>query len=108
FIARASEAMGQPIEILSGEKPLGPPESITIMRDEKGIPSAAIAHSGRTFSFSVLNVGSPFKSGSSVNLIGAEKVGSRLKTYHVQLVISDDRNSATLKLLAQRNPATEV
>ncbi len=68
FIARATAAVGEKVEIFFGEQPPGRPDSITVLHDETGRPSMAVAKHGDTFSFSVLNVQSPFKSKAAMNL----------------------------------------
>jgi hypothetical protein len=65
FLARASEALGRKVEIFFGDKPTGQPQTITIMRDENGVPSMAVANDRGSLSFSVLNVATPFAARAS-------------------------------------------
>lgn len=61
FRAKALETFGRPVDIFFNDAPLGGPESITILRDEKGHPAMAIARRGQDLSFSVLNVATRFR-----------------------------------------------
>ena len=55
------------------DQPAGPPASVTVMRDERGVPCMALVRHGDAISFSVLNVGSQFRSNGTVNLKGTEQ-----------------------------------
>jgi hypothetical protein len=106
FIESASAAIGNPVEIFFGDQPTGSPESIAVIRDEQGMPCMAIARSGRTMSFSVLNVGSLFRSRATLNL--QDKPGGSLLTDRLTVALSDDRSTATLDLLTNAKPATQI
>src|SRR5262249_22746646 len=69
----ASAAVGQPVEIMFNDQPAGPPTSVTVMRDENGMPSMALVRHGDAISFSVLNIGTAFRTRASVNLKGTDQ-----------------------------------
>jgi hypothetical protein len=52
-------AVGEPINLLFSEQPHGPPQSITVLRDEAGTLNMAIAKHGDSFSFSVFERRNP-------------------------------------------------
>jgi hypothetical protein len=111
FKESAFSAIGEPINLLFGDQPPGPPESIMVLRDEAGIPSMAIAKHGDSFSFSVLNVSTPFRARASVSLkpdSDAERPGGSLSTDRLSLNLSDDKSSATLALLRDGKAANEI
>ena len=109
FMERASAGVGQRVEVLFSDQPIGPPQSITIMRDDKGVPSMAIAKHGRSFSFSVLNVASPFRSFGEVRLGDHREIpGKDLFSDYLRITISDDSSTATVDLRADGRPVTEV
>lgn len=111
FKERALATIGQPVDIFFSQKPHGMPESITVMRDEAGVPSIAIAKHGDSFSFSVLNVGTPFRSRAQVSLkpdSAADKPGGQLSTDQVSIELADDKKNATLKLVQGGQPANQI
>jgi hypothetical protein len=107
FIECASASTGQQVELFFSDEPHGPPQAITVMRDENGVPSMAIARHGNAFSISVLNVAAPFRSRAALNLT-SKASGGALSTNHTKITFSDDRRTATLELLANGRPATQV
>ncbi len=110
FKEQASAALGQKVEIMVNDQPPGPLESVVVIRDENGRPSMALARHGDAFSFSVLNVGSVFRSRASVNIKGREedKPGGALTTDRVSVVLSQDKTNATIQILTNGAPATEI
>jgi hypothetical protein len=111
FIQLASQTTGKKIQILFSEKPAEQPEVITVMRDENGIPSMAIAKHGDTFSFSVLNVGSPFRSRATTSLSPNDakgKPGGDLSTENFRIKLSDDKDTATINLNLAGNSTSEI
>ena len=71
FIAAASAALGRKVEIWFGDKPSGQPQSITILRDQNGVPSMTIANDKGLLSLSVLNVAAPFYVHGALDLAAA-------------------------------------
>ena len=110
FKERASAALGRPIEIHFNEEPAGPPQSVTVFRDERGAPSMALARHGDALSFSVLNVGTPFRSSASVNLRGTDKdkPGGLLSTDRLTVTLNEDKSAATINMVADMKPATQI
>ena len=111
FRESAFSAIGEPVTLLFGDQPHGSPESIVVLRDEAGIPSMAIAKHGDSFSFSVLNVETPFRVRASVNLnpdSDAERPGGSLSSDQLSLNLSDDKSTATVGLLRDGKTATEI
>jgi hypothetical protein len=110
FKERASAALGLPIEILFSEQPAGAPDSVAVMRDERGVPSMVLARHGDALSFSVLNVGAPFRSRATVNLRGTDKdkPGGLLSTDRVTVTLNEDKSAATIDMLTDMKPATQI
>jgi len=110
FKERASAAVGQPIEILFNDQPAGSPESVTVMRDERGVPSMVLARHGDALSFSVLNVGATFRSRATVNLRGTDKdkPGGLLSTDRVTITLSADKSTATVNMVTDKKPTTRI
>jgi hypothetical protein len=110
FISSASAGLGRKVEIWFGDKPSGPPQSITIMRDRDGVPSMAVVHDGGTLSFSVLNVASPFDARAALNLAAndSNSLARTLEGDQVRLTFDTDRKSTTLNLYVNRQPATGI
>lgn len=106
FIERASAETGRKIDLFFSDDPHGPPESITIMRDQNGVPSMAIAVSGKAFSVSVLNVANPFTSQAAIDFTGQTELISRpVLTEHFRVTLSEDRNAVSVALLSDmENP----
>jgi hypothetical protein len=106
----ASTAVGQPVEIMFNDQPAGPLESVTVMRDEHGAPSAVLARHGDAISFSVLNVGTAFRTRASVNLKGTDqdKPGGQLATDRVSVTLNEAKTTAAIDLLTDANPATRI
>ena len=100
FRAKASDLLGNPVDIFFGEDtPVGLPESITILRDEDGQPAAAIAKRGNSFSFSVLNVATAFRTKAKLDLSGGQKGPKPVTVQNLALTLADDRNHVNLQLL---------
>jgi hypothetical protein len=76
------------------DQPAGPLESLTVMADENGRPSMVLARHGNAISFSVLNVGTAFRSRASVNLKGGkeDRVGEALATDRTTITIKNDKS----------------
>lgn len=111
FISCASAATGKKIELWFSELPASAPQSITVVRDENGHPSIAIAKHGDSFSFSVLNVGNPFRSRATIPLApGSEKdlPGGELSAENLKVILSEDKSTGTIRLVAQGEPTTEL
>jgi hypothetical protein len=108
FKEKASAGLGQQIDLWFGEQPHAFPESITIMRDEKGVPSMIMAKHGDSFSFSVLNVSTPFKTGASMDFRSAGAARDWLSNDHLSLALSDDKSTATLNLMVADQPSTRI
>jgi hypothetical protein len=110
FVAKASESVGQRVDLFFGEQPLhGTPESITIMRDENDIPSIAIAKHGRSFSLSALNVARPFRSNEVVKFSDPSGAsGSVFAANHLEVTVSDDKSTATVGLMVEGQPTVKV
>jgi hypothetical protein len=92
------------------DQPAGPLESLTVMADENGRPSMVLARHGNAISFSVLNVGTAFRSRASVNLKGGkeDRVGEALATDRTPITIKHDKSTATINLVTNGKPATEI
>ena len=103
-------ALGKPVELLFGDQPTGPAQSIAVMLDEAGIPSIAIAKHKGSFSVAVLNVATPFRVGGEMSLIGteAEIPGAQLSTDQMTVKLSDDKNYVTLGLLYKGKLANKI
>jgi hypothetical protein len=111
FIERASTATGKKIELWFSERPAGYPQSITVPRDESGIPSAAIANHGDNFSFSVLNVANSFRAHGAINLAPGDArhlpVG-HLATENLTVTLCQDKGTAKIGLSFEGKPASEL
>jgi hypothetical protein len=110
FKQLASTVLGQTVELMFGDQPTGPPASVTIMRDERGVPSMVLARHGDALSFSVLNVGTKFRMRATVSLKGTEqdKPGGLLATDHVAVTLDASKSTATIDLLTDGKPATRI
>jgi hypothetical protein len=110
FNELASAATEQRVEVLFSDQPAGPPEGVTIMRDEQGLPCMAMVRHGGTLSFSVLNVGTAFRSRGAVNLQGTDedKPGGLLASDRLTVELNDDKSAVTIDLLTGGKPATEI
>jgi hypothetical protein len=111
FKARAGAALGQQIEIMFGDQPSGPARSATVMRDELGQPSMVmVRHEDGAISFSTLNPRSPFRTRATINLKGSERdtPGGIQSTERVAVAISEDKETATLKLLTVGQQLAQV
>ena len=111
FIERASNATGKKIELWFSEQPASSPQSITVMRDENGIPSTAIAKHGDSFSFSVLNVGTPFRSRATMRLAPgntSEFPGGNPSTENLTVTLSENKSTAKISLSAEGKSVTEL
>jgi hypothetical protein len=110
FKQRASDALGQSVEIMFNDQPAGPPASVTVMRDERGVPCMALVRHGDAISFSVLNVGSQFRSHGTVNLKGTEQdnPGGHIATDRVAVTLDGLKSTATIDLLTNAKPATRI
>jgi hypothetical protein len=112
FKEQAFATLGQQVEVIANDRdqPDKPIESLVVMRDENGRPSMVIGRHGDAVSFSILNVGSVFRSRASVSLRGREedKVGGAMATDRVTLALSEDKGTATLDLLTNGTPATGI
>lgn len=110
FKEKATSAIGQRVEIFFGDTPIEPLTSITVVRDEHGLPSMAIAKHGNSFSFSILNLGHPFRARASLPLgeIETEKPGGLLSNDNFIVTLSDDKRTACLTLKVDGQPANEV
>jgi hypothetical protein len=106
FVEAASKALGQQVNILFSEAPMGLPESLQVMHDEQGSPTMVVAKRGGQFSFSVLNPSQPFYSKAAVKLARSEMVGDDLSTPHFQVSMSADKLTATVRVRPEG--ATEV
>jgi hypothetical protein len=94
---------------LFSDQPHGSPESITIMKDEKGVPCMAIAKHGCNFSVSVLNVANKFATRGPVKLGNhGELPGVDLSSDHLRITISDNKDDVTVDLRSDGRPATEA
>ena len=109
FVEKASQGVGQRVDVFFGEQSHGPPDSITIMRDENGVPSMAIAKHGRSFSSSVLNVARPFRSDGVVKFSDHSKAsGTMFATNPLRIELSDDKSTATVGLMVEGQPTAKV
>jgi hypothetical protein len=110
FIANASTGLGQKVQIWFGEKPIGPPQSIAVLRDRNGVASVAIVNDGSALSFSVLNVTSPFDTRAALDLAPNDPsvLAKALEGDQVRLALDVDRRNATLNLYVNNKPATEI
>ena len=91
------------------DQPAGPPASVTVMRDERGVPCMALVRHGDAISFSVLNVGSRHSHGT-VNLKGTEQdnPGGHIATDRVAVTLDGLKSTATIDLLTNAKPATRI
>ena len=95
FIAEASTALNRKVEILFGDQPSGPARKISILRDENGLPSIALADHGGSLSFSVLNVSTPFKTDAALDLAGGGETGALRRE-----LASDQIKSSSARIVA--------
>ena len=98
FRKKALEVAGRPVDIFFSEAPLGLPESVTIVRDEYGQPAMAIAKRGDDFSFSVLNVATPFRAKAELDWKDEQKELNGMTVQNLTLMLADDKNSVDLQL----------
>jgi hypothetical protein len=109
FIQHASDSLGEKVEIFFGDEPHGPPESITVLRDEKGVPSMAIARHGRSFSLSVLNVATPFQSQAVLDLAPVtDPARGQFSSDRLSAAFSEEATTVALGFLTDGKPAIEV
>jgi hypothetical protein len=110
FKEQASAAIGQKVEIIANDGPAAPIESLVVIRDESGRPSMAMARHGDAISFSVLNVGSAFRSRAAVKLWGSkeDKAGGAIATDRVTISLSEDKGSAPLDMLTNSIPSSRI
>jgi hypothetical protein len=99
FKQAALQTIGKPIEILFGDKPLGRPDSITIMTGDDGKPAMAIARRGKDFSLSVLNVESVFHAQANLELNPDRKMHNGISVGDIKIQLAEDNHSATLTIL---------
>lgn len=99
FKETALRTIGKPIEIWFGDKPLGHPDSITIMTGNDGKPAMAIARRGNDFSFSVLNVEAVFQTPANLYLNPDRKMHDGISVGDVKIQLAEDKHSATLTIL---------
>jgi hypothetical protein len=110
FKEQASAACGQRVEIMFGDQPASQLESLTVMRDENGRPSMVLARHGDAISFSVLNVGTAFRSRVRLNLKDSDRdrVGGALTTDHATVSLSKDKSTAAIRLITNGQPSTQI
>jgi hypothetical protein len=100
---------GENIDLWFGEQPHGVPEHVTIMRDKNGAPNMVIARQGNSLSFSIVNVGTPFRSRAKLNMSPeSQKAVALLASDHLSVTLSDDKKAATLNLVTDGNPVTKI
>ena len=65
---------------------------------------------GDALSFSVLNVGAPFRSRATVNLRGTDKdkPGGLLSTDRVAITLSADKGTAIVNMVTDKKPTTRI
>ena len=83
--------------------------------DGGGVDRQTHGHGGRgaaedALSFSVLNVGAPFRSRATVNLRGTDKdkPGGLLSTDRVTITLSADKGTATVNMVTDKKPTTRI
>jgi hypothetical protein len=96
FRNKASDFLGKPVDIWFGHAPLGVPESLTILRDERGQPAVAIGRRGDTVSLAVLNVATAFRARAN---FGEEEGPKPVTAQNLTLTLANDRSHVILKLL---------
>jgi hypothetical protein len=96
FRAKAASELRKQVDTFFGNEPLGQPESITVHRDERGEPAAAIARRGRTLSFAALNPATAFKTQATLNFQEGPK---SVAVQNLTLTLADDKSHVILKLL---------
>ena len=70
-----------------------------------------VAHHGDSFSLSVLNVATPFKTRAVLNLASGGQAGAlrqELVSDQVRISVAEDHRSVVLKLIAKEQPTNEV
>lgn len=111
FKEQGAAICGKLIDLFFSDEPISFPEEITILRDQTGQPSIAIARSGNTFSTSVLNVATPFHTSGRLEFGVSGRLKARsLSTEQFALELGDDRKTAALTLLnlPEQSPRIEL
>jgi hypothetical protein len=98
FRAKAYDLTGKTVDIFFGDTDIGPPDSLTILRDEQGQPAVAFASRGNNFSISVLNIATAFRVQASGDFLGSQKGPKTVTVKNLSLTLVDDRSQVTLKL----------
>jgi hypothetical protein len=99
FCAKASSILSMPVEVLFGDRePEGPLQKVSILRDDQGRPSVAVAHYDKSFTMSVINTGQPFHSTATLDL--APNPGKTpVQIGPVTVELAEDRGSVRLGLV---------
>jgi hypothetical protein len=99
FKEAALRAIGKPVEIWFGDKPVGRPDSVTMMTGDDGKPAIAIARRGNNLSFSVLNVETFFHSKASINFSPDRKMQDGIVLGNLKISLAEDNGSAALEIV---------
>jgi hypothetical protein len=106
FRAAGQAKLGHPIEIMFGDTdPKRPPDSITVLSDQSGKHSIAVARYGNDLQFCAIDVSSDFRTKlASIDMSGE----SELSCSTASVAVADDLRSATLQFHASSASSNEI
>jgi len=106
FRIAAENKLGKPVEIFFGERdPRGQPDSITVLSDENGKQTVAVARYGKELQFSVIDTSSDFRTKvGSIDLGGQSNLSCSTAT----AVVAEDSKSVWLRFSAPSGPKNEI
>ena len=95
FRSEAHANLGHPVEIMFGDAdPKGRPDSITVLSDQNGKHSIAVARYGKELQFSAIDVSSDFRTKlASVDMSGQSELSCSI----ANAMVADNLESATLQ-----------
>jgi hypothetical protein len=108
FKEAALRILGKPVEIWFGDKPLGRPDSVTVVTGEDGKPAMAIARRDNNLSFSVLNVETVFHSKVNLNFNPDRKMHDGISIGNLKIQLAQDSRSATLDVMRDGRSISRV
>ena len=106
FRAEAHAKLGHPVEIMFGDTdPKGRPDSITILSDQNGKHSIAVARYGNDLQFSAIDVSSDFRTKvASIDMSGQSELSCSTAT----VAVADDLGLVTLQFHTQPASSNEL
>lgn len=108
FKEAALRTLGKPVEIWFGDKPLGRPDSVTVVTGDDGKPAMTIARRGNNLSFSVLNVETVFRSKVSLNFNRGRKMHDGISIGNLKIQLAEDCQTATLDIMRDGSSIARV